>query len=176
MSLWIDELSQSAPSMFSFLHAQAITIKKTPHSQSTPIIIQPRIEASPVMMNMNEQMMSKMPRPIVVFKNIKFVFSHLKSQKLIVIRSPKNLFLYNDTNLHLIEEKSQSEYDLRFSAQKAEYVENAKDNHRNSNSKIQKLNEGCILASACFTCTFRHFYLIIITLNQLNKSNPILQF
>jgi len=64
------------------------------------------------------------------------------------------------SNLHLIEEESECEHQLRLSLQEAENVEYAQDHHRNSNRQIEELDEGCILASTSLSCVLlRHFYI-----------------
>lgn len=75
------------------LPKQPIIKKNVPQARSTPIIQYPRIEPadSDVIRNMNEQNMSKMPRPFVVLRNRKFLRIKSKSQNEITMRNPKKL-------------------------------------------------------------------------------------
>lgn len=87
----ISELLRSSPT--GSFPKQLIIKKKVPQAMRTPIIMYPRREPSEpeVIRNINEQKISKMPRPFVVFKNRKCLRMMAKSQNDITIKKPKKL-------------------------------------------------------------------------------------
>ena len=97
------------------LPQQLITRKNEPHTKSVPHIAYPVMEPSEpeVIRNMNEQNISKKPRPLVVLRNKKFLRINSKSQNEITIRKPKKLRVSSaKLNLHLVKEESKEENDL----------------------------------------------------------------